>query len=798
MKIAAKEFKGYQYRNIKHLKKALLDADAPRDIIDHVVQSWCKCKLIVSLYPETHRFLRWLFRENLLLKNQEKYHDILEYCRSNDWMFLKDASGKRFFQQRSCDPFEMRIAEELYELEPPLWPSELLFPLYTIKKESKIQLAMEEPDFDANLMMFRRNVARFLMKCNLKSLFIPPAQVLMKNSTAKYNDGGEVREDHERPQNSWTSCFKFQEFMTKPFTPREVWLPGKLLKLNNSFWMIIGRQFLNKTEIYPSTDPEELWNNIRSHDLFGVSGASETHVDPYGANVTPHFGMFDVTGFGIQYIRVLLKVVIEEISKFYPHEDLKEQADIAIRWLDNVSVQMPDGTFIYPPRGIGLGYYEDLKTIGVLAILGKFNPISLYGDQGLLRGDVTREAVETLRYFGFRLKPTKEDYFRDAVQWSGLTMTKEEYWRAKSKITPLIGSFFQQEHWERKKALYSYYTESEDYVEKERWIAFHYEKIFGYEFQRSDSMWNFLNGGLCYETPRMSGYVQGWKAERLHHPGVRFDDLNYQESNLLTSVTKTSARAFQKKRNELFRSAPVMDTAVVDYVYPRLEMNKKKNIHLTREGASLPMWADLSLLTQYGMTTGKITSGLRGEDIYKAVLYQKFAPDPFKARAEGGYKILTNYHSERGPSEEHLALAKILQEAEFFESRLAKRFDVKLGVKDLWDSHYLLYDYLLEHGKITVMPPPGTKRRPSVLSEISASDRRRLRKVPRKESYRPKSPELNIFNQVGRDGPHTGSVSHASVHFSDVSLSQAEESAPEESIEEDYLYEGVSLEDFIE
>jgi hypothetical protein len=379
---------------------------------------------------------------------------------------------------------------------------------------------------------------------------------------------------------------------------------------------------------------------------------------------------------------------------------------------------------VYQPRGIGLGYYEDMKTIGIMAILNSFNPISVYGDQGLLPVDVGQMAVGVLRSYGFIIKDHKDYSKQQIVKWSGYTMSRDKLAKRSTYWDGIFGAFSAQEHWERKSSLRSVSELMDDYKLIDDYIAFHYERTFGPEFTRGDSYNHFDNSGVTLSSPYQAGFRKEWRVDMLKTPQISYESNVFHQSPFHIEVNRKESKEFSKIRWKAYKYSRVESTEMLEYVYPRISMNGKPNRHLSRFGALLPWWADLKLVLEHGATSGTITSGLTGDELVTAAINQKFAPDPFKARATGGYKILTQYRSMRTVSKEMYVMATALSELSLMSSYSVKRYDVPLGPADIWRPEFVLYDYLVDQGQLV---PPGGLKRPAPLSSMSRSSRRKAR-----------------------------------------------------------------------
>jgi len=535
-----------------------------------------------------------------------------------------------------------------------------ILPRFEYKKEGKMHLAfLEKERFLSKSDDFRKLVRSYLRSLDLKELFVPPLDVCLKVGSSRYNDGGVVRKDYERPQSSLESGFLYQSFNPKPLGTREVWLPDKATKLNNNFWMIIGRQFLNNCPTYPHQDPLKTWEEIRER-------------------LSSPFSSFDISGFGFQYIREWLFIIADEITTLFPNPDLSEMKEIFFKLFSEVKVQMPDGKFVYPPRGVGLGYYEDLKTIGVNALLHEFHPISIYGDQGILPRRSIIAAVQKLRNFGFELPTSKVVFDQVEIKWSGWTMTSDSCTRSKLYFEPLVSIFFQRYHWERKQILASYNQEFPEIYKG--WgfiIPFQYEIFFGYEFTKGDSLWNFRNSGVSSISPVYSGHLKSWAVQRMKAPTDQIVDDFMYETPFFTKWKESDAKAFSISRKTTYRKSIPSNTAVFDYAHPILKLNKNRKPDLPRIAGLVSDYTEHKLIINHQMTTGKFLFGLSGNGANKALSLCSRHRNPWEAYATGGYKVETLWRSDPRASYEYsFLLEHILSNVNAMNKYIIPRLDV--------------------------------------------------------------------------------------------------------------------------
>lgn len=656
-RFAAENLRGWHYRDLRKLCEKLPNDPESRQLVLWIKLTWIKLKLVVSSFHELKDYVWKVWKNCLVPEGQESYKEAMDEALTSRKVALgvEDSSGPI---PKQCDLLMVDFIWMLKSIDPRLWVPLTTFPLWDVVSEGKMHLAFVPEPSSEKAEEVRKLVHSFLRKYAPKETFIPSDLALKKVGVQKYNDGGLVKRDSERPEISYSSGFLYQKFITKPLQTREVWLPGKAIKDNNAWWFVIIDGILRKVP-YSALLKESIviYNEIKSR-------LKSEHI------------MFDVSGYGIQFPRNFLSVALEEVADTYPELKMKAAYRIALEIFSKVEIQMDTGIFKYPPRGIGLGYYENLKTMIVMAIIDDCNPISVYGDQAILEySDASKLAIKRLEDLGFLFtKPEKKLYTTSRLKWSGQIMSKRHgFHEPRTVWTNIFGAFGKMFHWERKAAL-SGVTLDPEYEHVLKRVTFQYEKTFGYEFFRGESQMHPDNGGILGSSPRQSGFQKTWKISKLSTPSTVYKDGLFYNIPYSEKPELGAAKKFSKLRTTLYKKTKPFDLRIVDYVHPLIEMNNKRKPHLSAFARSMPLWAEIRNFVFNGTTTGKLASGLSPEDTLLAPLRQRYAPDVFRARATGGYRIITDYHGTRGADEEfeYLALAINYAEEMGFETALRR------------------------------------------------------------------------------------------------------------------------------
>jgi hypothetical protein len=653
IRLYMKVCRGFQLRNWKHVASVLKQQRCPKNILTVIYHSWVKLKFARALRPTMSSTYVFIMKHCSDLEGQKVYDDCYEQFTEQPY-----GTTQLFYERRCKEPIYFRLMEYFYNEQPEWILPLVVFPRIDFEK-SKMHYSDEPYEVNGDLIKeVHEKVFNYVYNLDIKSLFIPRGDLMQKYGSQKYNDGGVVKYDYERPDNSFDSSFKYQRFLTQPLTPREVWLPGKAIKQNNAFFMALHRQILQADPIYPRLVMEENHEYLKRHLEVGM-------------------WKFDISGFGFQFVREWLIAANNAIRELYPCSELEEQSEIFEQILNSVQVEMPDGSIRTPQRGIGLGYYEDLKTIVMMALLKDHHPISIYGDQGLIEKRGIEFAFELMKYsFIMNYEKVDEGASEKRLRWGGIIFDPDEMIKPRKYSQVIFGAFFSRHHWERKAALYSvskHYPEVYHSIENR--VKNMYNRIFGYEFYQGDVSNSFLDGGISL-TSRVVGVQRLYNIRTFMSPInlMTFDPIYQTPFNLINknNISFKESKKFQIKRKKIYKYNIPQDTALYDYVNPILEFNKKSTL-IPR---SLPRWADLNLILFSNMSSGAITAGLRGDEIQKAVERQHFSSDPFRARATGGYSFATRWRSSRPPPQEWLEAAELLQGCDDLSSMYVNRTDL--------------------------------------------------------------------------------------------------------------------------
>jgi hypothetical protein len=544
------------------------------------------------------------------LPGQQDYKELLE-CRFEK--FNPNWRPSQYLGRADSIERNFLLWRAICETPVRLLPTLNFFPKFAFEKESKMKWCYEPTPPPSVLDTFRQVFQSFLGKYAPNEIFAPPPQSSLKTGPNRYNDGGKIKFDFEKAD-SYDSWFEYQRFVTQPLQMREVWVPSKGFKLNSSYWFEITRPILNKVP----------------YALLGLDGGDFIKkVNSRKRKCCKN--TFDFYGFGLQFWRELLRIAMEEIAYLYPNALVSEAADIGIGYLSKVELRR-DGKFEYPIRGIGLGYYETLKTLCVMSIIDKYDPILCWGDEGLVDEATYDKIADDLSFYGFFLNHEKKKSFKEneTIFWGGLVILPNGKVAQPHGFTELIPPVFQAKtHWERKAG--ANVLSLPTYGAYPR-LAYVYERTFGFEFFRGESLLNPLNGGLNRRAPEMRGFTRTAHIERFRQMGIRnLEDVLYEIPQFIINkhVNKMN---FSKKRRGIFRNGEKTSTYTRDYMYPRMFKGMKKPERPLHDLAKfMPLWKEKRMMLYNSIHCEKFTRGLTKAEMLSAVLKYSRHPNPFDA-----------------------------------------------------------------------------------------------------------------------------------------------------------------------
>jgi hypothetical protein len=455
----------------------------------------------------------------------------------------------------------------------------------------------------------------------------------LKTGSSKYNDHGLTKTDSEKPEFGYGGPLRYQRFMTEPLGVREIWLPSKAYKCNSTWWHTFTAPIIIRDDSVSSTET----------------------IKEFMETINKRFSpckKIDLKGFGMQFPREYVIVMMEELYSMFPHEEVREHLEIGKKLLTNLEIDMGD-RFIHPRRGVGLGYYANLMTMSVRIILGDIHIIKMFSDDMLPKKEDYPTAIANLNHFHMIVNDEKsgEEWNASPVLGGIQMLPSEGTAQFYGSYNSVFASVFTKRfHWERKEICQSLTPDIIIHMSRA------YERIFGYEFYPGESMLNPENLGINYLAYPIEGYTDTYSVSQLKPPGPPRGAI----TTLLPLVEELPLRdrkEFHILRRRMWNWRSVKNDTIHKAIYPTSVDIETTSATLSVAARSTPMWSELLDIEYNFHSSGKLTRGELPSTAIKAVLENARSCDPYRSYATGGSIITTPYYIERPPDHESLVFA---------------------------------------------------------------------------------------------------------------------------------------------
>jgi hypothetical protein len=606
-----------------------------------------------------------IMRDHLTPEGQEEYADYPEQVRS----VIFDLKQQKVqipveLEENSIYQVELRCLDSNgNKMVTREMPAMGCFPNYVKHKESKMYLTqLETPDNDL-VEELKDRLRTVIREYGPREISIPAGEAVTSLSSSKYSDGHYPRSDYEKPESTWHYSWTYQHFKTDPTTEREVWLPPKSYKIASSWWHFF-------TEPINSRIPWLVCNDT----------LTETRKDLH-KRFEP-VKTIDLKGFGLQFPREYIMATIDVLKEIYPASELDEYERLTAFLFKNLSVKMEDDTFIVPKRGVGLGYFSNIMTLVVGALLSEFKIVKMFNDDILCPSTTYDEAVAKLIRFKFIINEKKSGReYKKAPYFAGASMARNgslHYFDVQGQRAAV---FTKRYHYERKQIILST-------TWRYRWkINYHYERIFGYEYQKCDTFEHPNKLGLDISAEKPVGYVKGGLLKEVMVPKP---DVNEEERRVWSIKypwkTPTKSKNFGRYRKEFIQKYKhhIHYTEYDEYLNPDIKMRVTEQSHpdFFLGSYQLPRWADLESLIRTGYTCGRTTKGRHPKRAAHYMLNHLLATDPINSWVSGGYDIISPFYRIPAPTLEVQLLYDRLKSC----SRMASPIAIKRRGKDSYAS----------------------------------------------------------------------------------------------------------------
>jgi len=496
---------------------------------------------------------------------------------------------------------------------------------WDIPKESKMYLA-SLPD-SINIETFKENARNYLRRNKVEKLHVPDRTACLTLNDHWYSDGGlEKRRNCEEPVHSWDGPMIYETFWTTPTSKREVWVPPLNYKINNVWWQILVGPILEKDESLVSNETNE---------QIGMS--IKKRMRPCRK--------IDLKGSGIQFPRSVIIALMEVIYEFYPNEDIECHLKETKRLFNDLSVKMPDGKYNFPTRGVGLGYYETLKTLVMRIILHDVYIVKMFNDDILVANDDYEKARLRIQTNGFVINEKKTgEYYRYVpyfLQCSILLGKAMMHQNSNGRLAALV---FSKYHYIRKNIFLTYHSN------RKTWMMFAYRQLFGWEVYPDECIRHPTDWGLNPTAEYRVGWVKGGLLRKFTQSRVA-DLTEYRVKQSAFPFMRWKDRKFSLARSKARRLKNVVSyTGYDEYLHPIVEdapwiIDREPGAAITPHLTS--MWYDLRCIIQKGYTTGRYLRGLTPEQARFALARFSFSRDPIGSYIKGGARMISPFHKDR-------------------------------------------------------------------------------------------------------------------------------------------------------
>jgi len=522
-------------------------------------------------------------------------------------------------------------------------PSINAFPDFDLQKESKMYLTQLDKPTEEMIASVKERVRQVLKSFGPRSVNLPDRESAFKFGPSYYSDGHVTKSDFERPEFGWSSSWDYQKFKTDPRTEREVWLPNKMYKNCSSWWHFALEPIIDKI-------PYVVGNNT----------ITEVRKDLFKRFVPCR--KIDLKGFGLQFPQEYILACQDIFLEYYPDAEALDYRQLTEALFKKMSIKMGDLEYVKPKRGVGLGYFGNVMTLVVYAILQGCGVVKMFNDDILVDKNLFEKALKELTDHALVIneKKTGGEWIKSAY-FAGTLMTNKGSLRFYEAQGEYAAIFNKRYHYERKSMINSLPWPS-------RWLAsYHYERLFGYELQKCEAFLHPEMLGLDPSAPITQGYVRGGILRKYMTPPQPEDD-TFRALWIATMPWKEKhdKKDFNKQRKQLkSKIHSIYYTEVDEYLNPRIEERGLKraspDFHLGNY--QFPRWADLRHLIGHGVTSGRVTHGNYPRRTAYHMLNYLHSKSPIESWITGGYEIVSFFYRTPGVSLQNALMYESLQRA---------------------------------------------------------------------------------------------------------------------------------------
>jgi hypothetical protein len=652
-----RRLRGFSYRELhkwKHwMEEELLCSKCKTSLL--TIAAYLKCH--VAEYPHTRKLCMRIMRHHLTLEGQKMYEDYPEIRASiYDHTLAKKPVPEELLNNElyQCELSCLRTdGRKMFTRE---FPSINAFPSFELNKESKMWLCDLEPPSQDKVEELKQLLRQLFRKHGPAEITVPAAEAVLSLSPNLYSDGHVPKPDYEKPTITWMYSFTYQKFKTNPLTEREVWLPPKAYKLCSTWWHFIMEPIAKRVPYVICNDTlTEVRKNL--HKRFSPSTK------------------IDLKGFGLQFPKEYAIAVMDVFTEFYPSEEAEEYKNLAKKLFATMSIKMPNEKFIKNKRGVGLGYFANIMTIAIAAILNQYNIVSMFSDDILCPTERAEEAIQRLEHFDFIINEKKTGKkWHKAPFFAGVCMAPNgslRFYEAQGEKASLHTKRY---HYERKNIFLSINYGCP-------WkIGYHLERLYGFEVRPGECFEHPDMLGLNPLAPRPVGYVKGGNLRNYKTPKADGDETQRRIWAISFPWKEPKKRkTFQQIRNKVVKEEKnrIHYTEYEEYLNPRIE-NRDKVIASSPDfmlgSYQLPRWADIQMLLATGRTCGRVTKGRHPKLAARMMLDNLLAQDPITSWLLGGYEVISDFYRIPGLTPDmHLLYEKLRTAMRYSRPSINKR-----------------------------------------------------------------------------------------------------------------------------
>lgn len=667
---------GFSYNELFKYKRRLKDELLCSQCERHLMRTAAYFKMHVAEYPHSKKFCMRLMKSYLTLEGQEEYESYPEdratiYDRKVTKRPIDDCKGIELYNLESeC------LDKQGRKLLSRHLPNINAFPDFDLKKESKMWLCDLDSPTPEKVEKVKQAVLNVVREFGPQQLFEPCAESVQSLGPQLYSDGHVPRRDYEKPQHDWSTSWDYQKFKTDVRTVREVWLPPKAYKMTSSWWHFFAEPIIEKVP----------WL-IGNDNITDVRKDLRKRFEPCTK--------IDLKGFGLQFPREYIHACMEAILEVYPSEEGRQYHETFKSMCRKLSVMMPDGHFITPNRGVGLGYFSNLMTLVVGSLLSEFDIVKMFNDDILAPNRTQEEAIRKLIEYDFVIneKKTGKQYER-APFFAGVCMDVKGSVFNYEVQGVKVAIFKQRFHHERKSIFASCKWESMFKA------CYHYERIFGYEIFKGESLKHPEMLGLNPLAQRAHGFVKGGLLRKMRQPKTE-DELQRRIWSITHpwKVYKQGKSFAQERKNKRYLKDIVWYTEYDSYLNPEVKDNQLASIgkpDFWLGKYSLPKWADLQLLISQRQTVGRTTMGRHPKLAAYHMLKYNLSKDPIRTWIDGGYEVVSDFYRTPGVSELNALIYTSLKNVERLSLTCVSKKQGKGAISVLLDGTGL--EFMERHG----------------------------------------------------------------------------------------------------